>query len=196
MVHGLVNFVPAVAYLFCLNLHAAFSQPCTDCYFRLRKCRIAWPDHTAFSECESSDLLIHSRFDLANRRSVRILELARLRAHSVCGTRSAAVWQSLTQFSTQAVLMDRITAAAAPQHEYGWRGGRRRAVFYCSRFPTPSPSPSPSPSPRLPRFEVGRRAGASSSSSPSLPPSSVARPPSLLPLAGAAAAPPSCHLKR
>ena len=26
-VRGLVNFVPAVAYLFCLNLPAAFSQP-------------------------------------------------------------------------------------------------------------------------------------------------------------------------
>ena len=32
-VRGLVHFVPAVAYLFCLNLPAAFSQPRTD-FFR------------------------------------------------------------------------------------------------------------------------------------------------------------------
>ena len=35
MVCGLVNFVPAVAYIFCLNLPAAFSQPRTNHYFRL-----------------------------------------------------------------------------------------------------------------------------------------------------------------
>ena len=32
---GLVNFVPAVAYLFYLNLPAAFSQPCTRTFFGL-----------------------------------------------------------------------------------------------------------------------------------------------------------------
>ena len=32
MVRGLVNFVPAVAYLFCLNLPTAFSQPCTKTF--------------------------------------------------------------------------------------------------------------------------------------------------------------------
>ena len=34
-VRGLVNFVPAVAYLFCLNLPAAFSQPRTKTFFGL-----------------------------------------------------------------------------------------------------------------------------------------------------------------
>ena len=33
--HGLVNFVPAVAYLFCLNLPAAFSQPGAKTFFGL-----------------------------------------------------------------------------------------------------------------------------------------------------------------
>ena len=32
-VHGLVNFVPTVAYLFCLSLPAAFSQPRTKTFF-------------------------------------------------------------------------------------------------------------------------------------------------------------------
>ena len=31
---SLVNFVIAVAYHFCLNLPATFSQPCTKCHFR------------------------------------------------------------------------------------------------------------------------------------------------------------------
>ena len=31
---GLVNFVPADAYLFCLSLPAAFSQPHTETFFR------------------------------------------------------------------------------------------------------------------------------------------------------------------
>ena len=35
LVHGLVNFDPAVAYLFCLNLPAAFSQPRTKTSFGL-----------------------------------------------------------------------------------------------------------------------------------------------------------------
>ena len=34
-VHGLVNFVPAIAYLFCLALPAAFSQPHTKTFFGL-----------------------------------------------------------------------------------------------------------------------------------------------------------------
>ena len=37
-VRGLVNFVPAVAYLFCLNLPAAFSQPRTRTFFGLCTC--------------------------------------------------------------------------------------------------------------------------------------------------------------
>ena len=34
-VEGLVNFVPAIAYLFCLTLPAAFSQPHTKPFFGL-----------------------------------------------------------------------------------------------------------------------------------------------------------------
>ena len=39
-VHGLVNFVLAVPYLFCLNLPAAVSQPRTKTFFGL--CRVQW----------------------------------------------------------------------------------------------------------------------------------------------------------
>ena len=35
LAHGLVNFVPPVDYLFCLNLHATFSQPRTNKYVLL-----------------------------------------------------------------------------------------------------------------------------------------------------------------
>ena len=36
-VRGLVNFVPAVAYLFCLKVPAAFSQPRAKTFFGLCK---------------------------------------------------------------------------------------------------------------------------------------------------------------
>ena len=80
---------------------------------------------------------------------------------SVCGAHSAAVWQSLTQFSTQAVLMDRITAAAAaPHHECGrrllawWR--HRRQAARCILLPSPASCLPPSLPPPLLAFQSSK----------------------------------------
>ena len=97
---------------------------------------------------------------------------AMLRARVVCGAHSAALWQSLTQFSTQAVLMDRITAAA-PQHEYGRRLAAGSTPYSIALSLSLSVSRPP---PLLLAFQSsktdeGGKSRASSSSSPSFHPS-------------------------
>ena len=62
----LVNFVPAVAYFFCLNLNAAFSQP--------GKGLIEIPCRVMFHHC-LGDIRIKSRAE----------ELSHLRTYHICG---------------------------------------------------------------------------------------------------------------
>ena len=58
---GLVNFVPAVAYHFCLSLHAAFSQPGDHLYIFSVKCTCVLNMRFCTSEAEVSGRQTFSR---------------------------------------------------------------------------------------------------------------------------------------